>query len=107
MLDPILQKVLTEEIEGENEVDYMKINTDEQNDLAAKYKVSTACSSVPLSVFLFHSTSIVFPLRHELLSRILPRPAQAQAQVASTSPRHHDEHTSTFILLEISATCTA
>jgi len=40
MLDPILQKVLTEEIEGENEVDYMKINTDNENELAAKYKVS-------------------------------------------------------------------
>ena len=47
MLDPILQKVLTEEIEGENEIDYMKINTDNENELAAKYKVRTLLFSFP------------------------------------------------------------
>lgn len=35
MLDPVLSKVMT----AEEEADYMKINTDNEQDIAAKYKV--------------------------------------------------------------------
>lgn len=85
MLDPILQKVLTAEIEGENEVDYMKINTDNETDLAAKYKVSPLCKKLCCLL--------------------------ARAYLSKPGARLHrsDIHTMntnrTFILLEISVTC--
>jgi thiol-disulfide isomerase/thioredoxin len=43
MLDPVLSKVMN----GEEEADYMKINTDVEQEIAAKYKVSAYFSSFP------------------------------------------------------------
>lgn len=39
MLDPILTKAM----KGEDEADLLKINTDNETDIAAKYKVSATC----------------------------------------------------------------